>query len=141
MCDDLATGDVGHENGGAGSDADDGDGTVPLAAPHKEFVHPVSEGKRYFAVGMFCVVAALLYADQNLMAPNLTQMADEFGFNETVSRTFQVDCWLRSVHGRHQIISSTTPDADECCAAAQAHLHAAMKPHLRARLACYAWKH
>ena len=62
----------------------DGGGGSPLAAPHKEFVHPVPAMQRYYAVGMFCVVAALLYADQNLMAPNLTQMAAEFGFNDVV---------------------------------------------------------
>lgn len=30
------------------------------------------------------MVAALLYADQNLMAPNLTQIAEDFGFNDVV---------------------------------------------------------
>jgi hypothetical protein len=64
-------------------EAEGSDGS-PLAAPHKEFVHPVPALQRYYAVGMFCVVAALLYADQNLMAPNLTQMAAEFGFNDVV---------------------------------------------------------
>lgn len=92
---------VEHERGHGGqSDADDdaggAEGIVPLAAPHKEFVHPMPAGQRYYAVGMFCVVAALLYADQNLMAPNLTQMADEFGFNDTVSRLCPVLSWCRS---------------------------------------------
>lgn len=57
---------------------------APLVLPPKEFVHPMPAGERYYAVGLFCLVAALLYADQNLMAPNLTQMATEFGFNDTV---------------------------------------------------------
>ncbi len=35
-------------------------------------------------MALFCMVAALLYADQNLMAPNLTQIADDFGFNAVV---------------------------------------------------------
>lgn len=33
-------------------------------------------------VAIFTLTASLLYADQNLMAPNLTAIADEFGFNE-----------------------------------------------------------
>lgn len=63
---------------------------MPLAAPQKEFVHPIPATQRYYAVGLFCVVAALLYADQNLMAPNLTQMANEFGFNDVVSASLQL---------------------------------------------------
>lgn len=66
------------------AEGSEGGGGSSLAAPHKEFVHPVPALQRYYAVGMFCVVAALLYADQNLMAPNLTQMAAEFGFNDVV---------------------------------------------------------
>lgn len=30
---------------------------------------------------MFCLVGQLLSADQNLLAPNLTAVADDFGFN------------------------------------------------------------
>jgi hypothetical protein len=33
-------------------------------------------------VAIFTLTASLLYADQNLMAPNLTAIAEEFGFNE-----------------------------------------------------------
>lgn len=33
-----------------------------------------------YAVGLLALIAMFLYADQNLMAPNLTQIADEFGF-------------------------------------------------------------
>ena len=31
---------------------------------------------------MFCLVATLLSADQNLLAPNLTAVAQDFGFND-----------------------------------------------------------
>ena len=31
---------------------------------------------------MFCLVATLLSADQNLLAPNLTAVARDFGFND-----------------------------------------------------------
>ena len=37
--------------------------------------------QRYYATAMFCVVGALLSADQNLLAPNLTAVADDFGFD------------------------------------------------------------
>jgi hypothetical protein len=33
-------------------------------------------------VAIFTLTASLLYADQNLMAPNLSLIAEEFGFNE-----------------------------------------------------------
>jgi predicted MFS family arabinose efflux permease len=33
-------------------------------------------------VSIFCATAALLYADQNLMAPNLTAIAQDFGFDD-----------------------------------------------------------
>ena len=33
-------------------------------------------------VAIFTLTAALLYADQNLMAPNLTAIAREFHFND-----------------------------------------------------------
>ena len=35
-----------------------------------------------YPVGIFCVTSALLFADQNLMAPNLTEIANEFDFDE-----------------------------------------------------------
>eukprot|EP00887_Chlorella_sp_A99_P001012 scaffold5.g1012.t1 len=39
--------------------------------------------KRTYMVSIFSLVAALLYADQNLLAPNLTAAAEDFGFDET----------------------------------------------------------
>ncbi|CAK0784876.1 hypothetical protein CVIRNUC_008081 [Coccomyxa viridis] len=42
----------------------------------------ISKLQRYYMVTIFTLTASLLYADQNLMAPNLTLIAKEFGFNE-----------------------------------------------------------
>lgn len=39
------------------------------------FVHPIGRAKRYYMVFIYCAVASLLSADQNLMAPNLTCVA------------------------------------------------------------------
>jgi Major Facilitator Superfamily len=38
--------------------------------------------QRKWAVALFSIITILLFADQNLMAPNLTAIADDFGFNE-----------------------------------------------------------
>lgn len=38
--------------------------------------------RRYYTAGMFCLVATLLSADQNLLAPNLTAVAKDFGFTD-----------------------------------------------------------
>ena len=35
-------------------------------------MHPIGRAKRYYMVFIYCAVASLLSADQNLMAPNLT---------------------------------------------------------------------
>ncbi len=35
-----------------------------------------------YPVAIFCVTSALLFADQNLMAPNLTEIAKSFDFDE-----------------------------------------------------------
>ncbi|KAG2422826.1 hypothetical protein HXX76_015768 [Chlamydomonas incerta] len=50
--------------------------------PPPAFEHPISVGRRRWMVAMFCVVAALLFADQNLLAPNMTEAAEYFGMNE-----------------------------------------------------------
>lgn len=41
-----------------------------------------AERQRFTAVFIFSAVAALLYADQNLMAPNLTAIARDFGMSD-----------------------------------------------------------
>ena len=38
--------------------------------------------RRYYAVFIFTLTASMLYADQNLMAPLLSPIAAEFGFND-----------------------------------------------------------
>jgi Major Facilitator Superfamily len=38
--------------------------------------------QRKWAVTLFSIITILLFADQNLMAPNLTAIAEDFGFNE-----------------------------------------------------------
>ncbi len=44
--------------------------------------HRIPSLQRYYMVTIFTLTASLLYADQNLMAPNLSIIAEEFGFNE-----------------------------------------------------------
>ena len=38
--------------------------------------------RRFYTAAMFCLVATLLSADQNLLAPNLTAVARDFGFTD-----------------------------------------------------------
>ena len=74
------------------------DGSTTTAAPptrHPRNVIPMLmgclvhecllQGRRYYAVTMFCLIAALLYADQNLLAPTLSLIAKDFGFNDVVT--------------------------------------------------------
>jgi MFS family permease len=42
--------------------------------------HSASRGRDVYAVALLALMAMCLFADQNLMAPNLTQIAEEFGF-------------------------------------------------------------
>jgi len=43
---------------------------------------PPKQQRRYFTAAMFCLVATLLSADQNLLAPNLTAVARDFNFTD-----------------------------------------------------------
>lgn len=43
---------------------------------------PNHKSKKIYMVVIFCITAGLLYADQNLLAPNLTAIAESFGFND-----------------------------------------------------------
>ena len=36
----------------------------------------------YISLALLFILSFFLFADQNLMGPNLTQIADEFGFND-----------------------------------------------------------
>ncbi|MCF7802030.1 MAG: MFS transporter [Candidatus Marinimicrobia bacterium] len=40
-----------------------------------------STGRERFAVALLAIITLFLFADQNLMAPNLTQIANDFGFD------------------------------------------------------------
>ena len=42
-----------------------------------------SLARKLYPVAIFCVTSALLFADQNLMAPNLTDIAKSFGFDDS----------------------------------------------------------
>ena len=46
--------------------------------PPERRKHPIPNFKRYYMVAVFTLTTSLLYADQNLMAPNLTAIAEEF---------------------------------------------------------------
>jgi hypothetical protein len=35
-----------------------------------------------YATALICITVAFLFADQNLLAPNLTRIAHEFGFSD-----------------------------------------------------------
>lgn len=39
---------------------------------------------RTFTLALYTVVVVLLFSDQNLMAPNMSQIADEFGLTDEV---------------------------------------------------------
>ena len=56
--------------------------TSPLHAVSPRSGHRIPTLQRYYMVMIFTLTASLLYADQNLMAPNLSIIAEEFGFNE-----------------------------------------------------------
>jgi hypothetical protein len=56
---------------------------TPVASVSITAVLPggLSPGERRYMVALFTLTAALLYADQNLMAPNLSDIAADFKFN------------------------------------------------------------
>ena len=37
---------------------------------------------KYYATALMCLTVAFLFADQNLLAPNLTRIAKEFHFSD-----------------------------------------------------------
>ncbi|CAL5223333.1 g5832 [Coccomyxa viridis] len=57
-----------------------GSGELGIVSPRSG--HRIPSLQRYYMVTIFTLTASLLYADQNLMAPNLSIIAEEFGFNE-----------------------------------------------------------
>lgn len=42
----------------------------------------IDSWQRKYTLSLYAITSVLLFADQNLLAPNLSQAADEFGFNE-----------------------------------------------------------
>jgi hypothetical protein len=59
-------------------DSVDEDLSVPLQ--HERPLQ--SSGERRWAVALFSACTILLFADQNLMSPNLTAIAADFGFSD-----------------------------------------------------------
>ena len=47
---------------------------------------PQNFRSRIFTLALFTIVVVLLYADQNLMAPNLSAIAEDFGFSDEVRK-------------------------------------------------------
>ncbi|GAX82743.1 hypothetical protein CEUSTIGMA_g10169.t1 [Chlamydomonas eustigma] len=58
------------------------------ASLEMEFKHPFSRGQRYYTTGLFTLMAVLLFADQNLLAPNLSAAAAFFNMSETQKDIF-----------------------------------------------------
>ena len=46
-------------------------------------LHKALDIKDYISLALLFIISFFLFADQNLMGPNLTQIAQEFGFNDT----------------------------------------------------------
>ena len=54
----------------------------------------MSKREKWYTVGLLTLTAAMLYADQNLLAPNLSQAAEEFGFSER-EKDVKLGGWLQ----------------------------------------------
>jgi predicted MFS family arabinose efflux permease len=54
--------------------------TTPSTSANSKTGDSATRGRDLYAVGLLALMALFLFADQNLMAPNLTQIANEFGF-------------------------------------------------------------
>ncbi|KAK9830293.1 hypothetical protein WJX72_010834 [[Myrmecia] bisecta] len=60
----------------------DEEASAPVgSAGRSTMQRPLSNLQRWYMVVMFCLTASLLSADQNLMAPNLSRIADDFHFD------------------------------------------------------------
>ena len=66
---------------GIASAAEFPDETLPTSSSSISLLSGVKTG-RVRAVALFSVCTILLFADQNLMAPNLTAIGNDFGFND-----------------------------------------------------------
>ena len=64
---------------------------MPAELPPEKRKHPIPRVQRYYMVVIFTLTASLLFADQNLLAPNLTMIAQEFNMN-AIERDRQGPC-------------------------------------------------
>jgi hypothetical protein len=55
--------------------------TMPLSVTQL-FPQLISDSQRIYSSFFICVTVFFLFADQNLLAPNLSMIADEFNFND-----------------------------------------------------------
>lgn len=53
-----------------------------ISASPKKSTEAKTEEERQWAIKVFSLTTILLFADQNLMSPNLTAMAEEYGFDD-----------------------------------------------------------
>ena len=53
-----------------------------LAKPTKTEPNESVHWAKYYATALMCLTVAFLFADQNLLAPNLTRIAKEFHFSD-----------------------------------------------------------
>ena len=60
---------------------------IPTEATPPPFVHPFSRKQRLYTVSLFTLMASLIFADQNLLAPNLSAAAAFFGFDDVQKDT------------------------------------------------------
>ena len=54
----------------------------------------MSKREKWYTVSLLTLTAAMLYADQNLLAPNLSAAAEEFGFSER-EKDVKLGGWLQ----------------------------------------------
>jgi len=59
-----------------------GTGTPQAISARRRVRYEYSEAQRRWAVTLYAATTTLLFADQNLLSPNLSAAADEFGFDD-----------------------------------------------------------
>jgi hypothetical protein len=78
---------LGEASGNGNDDVDPAQDALFFETPP---LSPISTSarKRNWTVALFSVTTVLLFADQNLMSPNLTAIAQEFEFSDEERGTF-----------------------------------------------------
>ena len=56
------------------------------------------DNRDYISLSLLFILSFFLFADQNLMGPNLSQIADDFGFNK-IERDFKLEEKFHSFFG------------------------------------------